>query len=343
MEDYYQILGVPEDANDEEIKRAFRELAKKYHPDRPGGDAEKFKRIVEAYRVLSDQKLRNEYNQRRKFQSTFTFDFGDLEDYFRNDFFGSDLFDLLGDIFSFGDFAQQKKFRDLNIYKELIITLEEALKGTKKEIIVDREIICPDCHGTGAEAGKLLTCPVCGGSGKETKKTKAWSGIFFEEIKSCQNCKGLGKIPEKNCRFCRGKGRIIHQEKVHIEIPAKFSLERMKIPGLGHQEIDKRGDLIIDLRIIALPPFEISGNNIIFNVIINIVDAFLGKEIEVPYFGEKLKVKIPAGVNQGEVIRIKNYGLKNGDLLIKVKIMTPKHLSKKAKELLDNLRDELEK
>lgn len=343
MEDYYQILGVPEDASEEEIKRAFRELAKKYHPDRPGGDAEKFKKIVEAYRVLSDQKLRSEYNQRRKFQSTFTFDFGNFEDYFRRDFFGEDIFDILGDLFSFGDFAQKRNFRDLNIYKELIINLEEALKGTKKEITIDREVICSDCRGTGAEEGKLVVCPVCKGSGKETKKTRAWPGIFFEEVRSCQNCQGAGKVAEKKCRFCRGSGRIIHQEKVQIEIPAKFNLERMRISGLGHQDINKKGDLIIDLKVIASPPFEIVGENIVFNVIINIIDALLGKEIEIPYFGEKLRVKIPPGVDQGEIIRIKNYGLKNGDLLVKIKIETPKHLSKKARELLNELRDELEK
>lgn len=343
MEDYYQILGVPEDANEEEIKRAFRELAKKYHPDRPGGDAEKFKKIVEAYRVLSDQKLRNEYNQRRRFQSTFTFDFGNLEDYFRRDLFNEDIFDILGDLFSFRDFTQKRNFKDLNIYKELIISLEEALRGTKKEITIDREIVCSDCQGTGAENGKLIICSVCKGSGKETRKTRAWPGIFFEELRNCQNCQGIGKIAERQCRFCRGRGQIIHQEKIQIEIPAKFNLERMKISGLGHHYNSKKGDLIIDLKVVASPPFEIIGENIIFNVIINLIDALLGKEIEIPYFGEKLKVKIPAGVDQGELIRIKNYGLKNGDLLIKVKIETPKNLSKKSKELLNELRDELEK
>lgn len=343
MEDYYQILGVPEDANEEEIKRAFRELAKKYHPDRPGGDAEKFKKIVEAYRVLSDQKLRSEYNQRRKFQSTFTFDFDDFGDYFRRNFFDEDIFSILDNLFSFGDFVQNRNFRDLNIYKELIISLEEALKGTKKDITFDREIVCSYCRGTGAEEGKLIVCPVCKGSGKETRKTRAWPGIFFEEVRNCQNCQGVGRVAEKKCHFCQGRGRAIHQEKVQIEIPKKFNLERMRISGLGHQDIDKKGDLIIDLKVVASPPFEIVGENIVFNVIINIIDALLGKEIEIPYFGEKLKVKIPPGVNQGEIIKIKNYGLKNGDLLVKVKIETPKNLSKKAKELLNNLRDELEK
>jgi molecular chaperone DnaJ len=337
MDNYYEILGVPENASDEEIKKAFRELAKKYHPDRAGGDAEKFKKIVEAYRVLSDQKLRREYDQKRKFQSTFTFDFSDLGDYFARDFFGEDIFDIFGDLFSFGE----RKVKNLNIYQELIITLEEAIKGTIKEIYLDREIVCFSCQGTGAENRKLITCPICKGSGKEARKTKLWSGILFEELKSCSNCQGKGKIPEKICSTCKGRGKIVHPEKVKIEIPPRLSVEKMKIPGLGHEELNRKGDLIIDLKIIAQPPFQIINNDIIFNVIINIVDALLGKEIEVPYFGEKLKVKIPAGIDQDEIIRIRNYGLKNGDLLIRVKIETPKHLSKRARELLEKLKEEL--
>ncbi|GIW65103.1 MAG: chaperone protein DnaJ [Candidatus Parcubacteria bacterium] len=334
MENYYEILGVPENASEEEIKKAFRELAKRYHPDRSGGDAEKFKKIVEAYRVLSDQKLRKEYDQKRKFQSTFSFDFGD---YFNHDFWGGeDIFDIFNDLFSFGE----KRFKDLNIYQELIITLEEAIKGTTKEINLNREVICFHCQGTGAENRKLTICSVCQGSGKEARKTRAWPGILFEELRNCRNCQGKGKVPEKICSVCQGKGKIIHQEKVKIEIPPRLSLEKMKIPGLGHEDLNKKGDLIIDLKVIAQYPFQIINNDIVFNVIINIVDALLGKEIEVPYFGEKLRVKIPPGIEQGEIIRLRNYGLKNGDLLIKVKIKTPKHLSKKAKELLEKLREE---
>ncbi|MCS7201084.1 MAG: hypothetical protein NZ822_02985 [Patescibacteria group bacterium] len=281
--------------------------------------------------------MRKEYDQKRNFQSTFTFDFGDIGDYFRESFFNEDIFDAFSEIFNFGE----RRVKDLNIYYELTIKLEEAVRGTAKEIYVSRETICHNCRGTGAENGRLKICHVCKGSGKETRKTKAWPGIFFEELKSCRNCRGSGKIPEIICSHCQGKGKVIRQEKVKIEIPPKLSLERMKIPGLGHEDLNKRGDLIIDLRIIPQSPFQIIGNDLILDVIINIVDAILGKEIYIPYFGQEIRVQIPPGVNQQDTIRIKNYGLKNGDLIVRVNIETPKRLSKRARDLLEKLREEL--
>lgn len=338
MEDYYKILGVSENASQEEIKKAFRELAKKYHPDK-GGDPEMFKKIVEAYRVLSDPKLRAEYDQKRKFQTTYTFNFGDLSDYLRREFFEEDLFEDIFDIF---DEWKTKKKRDLNIYKELIIDLESAFKGTTKEITIQREIICPYCDGTGALNKKLITCPVCKGTGKEARKSNFWPGIFFEEIKKCKVCNGTGKIPEKVCNYCQGKGKVIKEEKVQVVIPPKFSTDIIKIPNLGHQDKQKTGDLIIYLKVKPQPPFEIIDNDLMIEIDIDFVSALLGKEIEIPFFGEKIKINIPPGVVSGDILRIKGYGLKNGDLLVKIKIRRPKNLSSRAKKLLEELKKEIE-
>jgi molecular chaperone DnaJ len=345
MEDYYQILGVPENASEEEIKRAFRELAKKYHPDR-GGDPEKFKKIVEAYRVLSDPKLRAEYDQRRKFAQQgvfdFNFNFDDLFDYLRKDFWGEDIFNIFDDFFTFKT-GKTKHFKDLNIYLNLDIDLETAFKGGKKEIFVERELLCPHCQGTGAENKKLITCPVCHGKGRITQKSRLFGGILFEQTNICPNCQGSGKIPEKKCSFCGGKGFIIQKEKVVIEIPPRFKTEKIKIPNLGHQNLKgETGDLIIQLRVKVNYPFEIVNGHLVLNLEISLIDALLGTEIWYDFFGEKVKINIPPGINQGDILKIKNFGFYNEDLYVKIKIKPIKKLSPRAKKLIEELKKELE-
>lgn len=340
MEDYYQILGVPENASEEEIKRAFRELAKKYHPDR-GGDPEKFKKIVEAYRVLSDPKLRAEYDQKRKFvqQGVFDFGFNDLFDYLRKDFFGEDIFTLFEDFFTFHDTDR----KDLNIYLTINVDLESAFKGGKKEIFIERELLCPSCQGTSAENKKLITCPVCHGKGRISQKSRLFGGILFEQNITCQNCHGKGKVPEKICSVCKGKGFILNKEKVLIEIPPRFKAERIRVPNLGNQNLKgETGDLIINLKVIPQYPFEIIDGHLVLNLEINFIDALLGKELDYRIFGEKIKITIPPGVNQGDILKVKNFGFHNDDLYVKIKIKPIKKLSTRAKNLLEELRKEIE-
>ncbi len=343
MEDYYQILGVPENASEEEIKRAFRELAKKYHPDR-GGDPEKFKKIVEAYRVLSDSKLRAEYDQKRKFaqQGVFDFNFGfeDLFDYLRKDFWGEDIFTLFEDFFTFDKSWHHK---DLNIYLTINIDLETAFKGGKKEIFVDRELLCPSCQGTGAENKKLITCPVCHGRGRISQKSRLFGGILFEQSITCKNCHGKGKVPEKICSVCKGKGFILNKERVVIEIPPRFKAEKIRIPNLGNQNLKgETGDLIINLKVIPQYPFEIIDGHLVLNLEINLIDALLGKELDYQIFGERIKINIPPGVNQGDILKVKNFGFHNDDLYVKIKIKPIKKLSTRAKNLLEELKKEID-
>lgn len=341
MEDYYQILGVPENASDEEIKKAFRELAKKHHPDR-GGDAEKFKKIVEAYNVLSNPKLRTEYDQKRKFAQQGIFDFNfnfNFEDLFDNFLRQEDIFDLFRNFSSY----KEKKYKDLNIYFNLDIDLETAFKGGKKEIFIEREIICYHCQGTGSENKKLITCPICHGKGKVSQKSKFFGGILFEQTNICQNCQGSGKIPEKKCSICHGQGFIIQKEKVIIEIPRHFKVEKIKIPNLGHQNLKGEiGDLIIQLRVKINYPFQVIDGHLALNLEINLIDALLGTEILYDFFGEKIKINIPPGINQGDILKVKNFGFYNEDLYVKIKIKPIKKISARAKKLIEELKKELE-
>lgn len=342
MEDYYQILGVPENASEEEIKKKFRELAKKYHPDM-GGDPEKFKKILEAYRVLSDKKLRAEYDKKRKmmkegFSFEFPFGFEDLHSFFRNQTFDDLLSDLIEEFFSF---APEEK-RDIIL--DLEVDLSEIVRGARKIINYKRKTICNICKGTGSESGKLIKCPVCDGRGKVISRSGFFTGFIFETTKTCKNCNGKGQIPEIICKNCQGRGYVIKEEVVNIDLPPHFDpYELIKIPLLGDQDpvTKKSGDLIVRIRIKPHPRFKIRGRDIIGEIELNLIDLILGKEFILDFLGEKIPLKIPEGF-AGEYIKILGKGLKGGDLILKIKIKPIKRLSPKAKKLLEELRKELE-
>lgn len=342
MEDYYQILGVPENASEEEIKKKFRELAKKYHPDM-GGDPEKFKKILEAYRVLSDKKLRSEYDQKRKMMKEgFFFDtpfgFEDLHSFFRQQSFDDLLADLIEDFFSF----TPEERRD--IIFDLEVELPEIIKGTNKNISYKRKVVCFNCDGTGSETKKLIRCNVCGGSGKVFKKSSFFTGFIFETAKRCNNCSGKGKVPERICKICQGRGYTIKDEIITVNLPPKFNpKEYIKIPGFGDQDplTKKSGDLIIRISVKPHPKFTIRGRDIIGEIELSFIDLILGKELTIDFLGDKIRVKIPEGY-RGEYLRIPGYGINNGDLILKIVLKPVKKLTPKAKKLLEELRKELE-
>lgn len=343
MEDYYQILGVPENASEEEIKKRFRELAKKYHPDM-GGDAEKFKKILEAYRVLSDKKLRAEYDQKRRmmkegFFFETPFDFEDLHSFFRNQTFDDLLSDLIEDFFSFT--PEEKR----DIIFDLEVDLPEIIKGAQKTITYKRKVVCPQCEGTGSETKRLIKCNVCNGTGKVVKKSSFFTGFIFETAKRCSNCHGRGKIPEKVCSNCQGRGYVIKDEILTINLPPKFELdEYIKIPGLGDQDplTKKSGNLIVRVKVRPHPKFKIRGKDIIGEIELSFIDLILGKELIIDFLGDKIKINIPQGFT-GEYLRIPGYGIgRGGDLILKIILKPIKKLSKRAKELLEELRKELE-
>ncbi|GIW66859.1 MAG: chaperone protein DnaJ [Candidatus Parcubacteria bacterium] len=342
MEDYYKILGVPENASEEEIKKKFRELAKKYHPDF-GGDPEKFKKILEAYRVLSDKKLRGEYDQKRKmkdFGFNFNFDNFNFSDIFKT----STIDDLIGDLFE--DFFYpdtRHHFEARDIILDLEINLEELMKGTTKNISYKRKVICHKCEGTGSENRVFIKCNVCNGLGRVKSRSSFFTNFIFETSKICQNCKGRGKIPEKICSNCQGRGYITKNESITVNLPPKTNpKEIIKIANFGDQDplSKKSGDLLLRIFVKPHPKFNIKGNDLITEIELTPIDLILGKNLNLDYFGEEIKIYIPPGFSDS-FIKINNKGINRGDLIIKIKLKPIKRLSKKAKELLDELRKEL--
>jgi len=362
--DYYKILGVDRNASQEEIKKAYRRLAHKYHPDKAGGDEQKFKEINEAYQVLSDENKRRQYDQfgrvfegaagagpqwgfdfSQGFGSNVNFDFSDFD-------FGDDLGDFFSNIF--GGFREKKRKKvqygsDIRLVIE--ISLEEAATGVKKEIEYETMVKCEKCHGLGYEPGSAFkTCPMCNGKGEIREVKQSFFGTF-SRIKVCPECLGEGKIPEKVCPVCRGHGRVKGKKKVLLNIEPGINdgqIIRIAQAGEDGEKNGPPGDLYVEVRIKPHPLFKREGVDLIYETNISVVDAILGTEIEVPtIYGKKLIVKIPNGIEHGKLLRVKNKGMPHfgrrgyGDLLIRVKIKIPKHVSPRVKKLLEELRDEL--
>ncbi len=356
--DYYSILGVSKDASDDDIKRAYRKQAQQHHPDRVGGNEQKFKEINEAYQVLSDKTKRQQYDQ---YGTTFEQagqggaggfqGFGGFEEAFRNggaEFnFGNFGFeDIFSDIFGGGrgERGGMRKGEDINIDVE--ITLEDVLSGAEKEINLYKRVICSNCRGTGAEPGtKIKDCPTCKGSGQIRKTQRTFLGSFSQVI-TCPDCKGEGKKAEKPCRVCGGDGRVRENRRVKIHIPAGIQDGQViEIRGEGEAAArgGEAGDLYMVIHIKAHPKFERRNNNIIYRAEISLSQAVLGAEIEIPTLDGKVRMKIPAGTKSGKVLSLKNKGLPNfrrsgrGDQLVEITIKIPEKLSRRQRELFEQL------
>lgn len=368
MKDYYEILGVPKNASQEEIKKAFYKLAHKYHPDK-GGDAEKFKEINEAYQVLSNPEKRAQYDKfGRVFEgaggygaegapgfdwSSFDFEgpFGFNFSGFNKDF---DISDIFSDFFGGASRTRHKeannKGRDLEVTVNL--TLEEAAFGTKKEVSFKTYVACEHCKGKGYEPeSKLKTCPLCKGEGVVRESKRTFFGVFTQ-ITDCPKCKGRGKIPEKPCHICGGDGRLYSKKTLSVDIPQGVrNNETIRIKGEGEAGVfsGTAGDLYIKVKILPHPVFERKNDDLFMNLVITFPEAVLGGEKEIETLDKKkIVLKIPPGTESGEVFRIRGKGIKHfnmsgtGDLFIKIKVSTPKKISKKAKELLEELKKEIE-
>ena len=364
MKDYYKILGVSKNAKPEEIKRAFRRLAQKHHPDK-GGDPEKFKEINEAYQILSNPEKKAQYDQ---FGTTFEagqnqgggfggfggFQNGGFQNNWDFSSFGED-FDL-GDIFSsfFGGEnrsknTQKKQGRDIKV--DLELKLNEIKENTIRTLNLYKWVSCPVCHGTGAKPGsKLKTCSRCKGKGTITETSR--QGFFaFSRTKTCPECGGSGKIPEEKCPRCNGLGRIKDEVKLKVKIPAGVEdgqIIRLAEQGEAGEFGGPNGDLYLIVHIQPDPNFKRDGANLIQTAKINFIQAILGDVITIPTIdGRQTKLKIPAGTQPNAQIRIKDGGLpylkrnQRGDLIIKIIVEIPKRISKKAKKLLEELKKEL--
>lgn len=376
MADYYEILGVKRDASPEEIKRAFRELAQKYHPDKPGGDAEKFKQINEAYQVLSDPEKRRLYDQygaafeQARARGEFTgFEgfrdwasyaeamkeaFGDFfrarpESVFSEEDLGfSDLGDLFSEFFDFGGATRMRKEtrRGRDIEMDLEIDFREAVFGTEKEIKLDKFNQCERCHGSGNEPGsKFINCSTCGGRGRIVRTQSTFFGRF-QSVTVCPDCRGEGKRAEKKCLECGGQGRVKSTSKIKVKIPAGVNdggIIKLKGYGEAGQKGGLSGDLYLRIKVRPDPEFKREGNNILSEVEISISQAVLGGKVRVKTLDGEVNLKIPAGTKSGQVFRLKGKGVPylrrwgRGDQLVTVIIKIPKHLTKRQKELLEEL------
>jgi len=355
--DYYEVLGVNKDASIDEIKKAYRNLALKYHPDRNPGNKEaeeKFKEVTEAYEVLSDPEKRKVYDQYghagfgpqgfdwtqdfSRVRMDFSDIFGDLFNTFFSDSFGADWF-------GGGTSTRQRQNRGSDLEYRMYITLKEAATGTEKYINVSRYDECPVCKGTGSKSqgsGKKI-CSNCQGKGQVVR-----SNGFFTVATTCPKCKGEGEIIADPCSNCRGTGRIRNMHRILVKIPAGIedgSSLRLKGQGDTGPYNGPKGDLYITVFIEKDKIFERVNSDIVCEVPITITQAILGDEIEVPTLTGKVKVKIPPGAQTGTVLRLKNLGMPRvsgygkGDLLIKIKVVVPERLSRQERQLYQQIKE----
>lgn len=352
MRDYYEILGIARGASAEEIKKAYRQLAHKYHPDKRGGDEKKFKEINEAYQVLSDANKRAQYD---KFGRVFSGGSGNAwngmgQEGFNWDinFGGFENMSDLGDVFDaffegLGVKPKRKAYKrgsDLEI--NVTVTLEEAKCGKRVNLDYHTHLTCQACKGFGHDTGAgLKKCEYCGGRGEVRESRNTFFGNFVQ-IVACKNCHGIGEIPNKICHTCKGSGRMAGSRNTVLEIrPGIDDGQIIKIKSMGEagERQAESGDLYVRVKVLPHPKFERKGQNIFTTVQMNIIDVLLGKKMHIETLGGgKVEVKIPAGHRLSEELKIKGEGMTGeGDLVIKLDVVTPKDLSAKAKKLLEEL------
>lgn len=351
--DYYEILGVTKSASDDEIKKAYRKLAIKYHPDKNPDDKsaeEKFKEAAEAYEVLSNPEKRQRYNQ---FGHAGMGGAASGGGHYGGGMNMEDIFSQFGDIFGggFGGFGGSRGGRRVNrgsnLRVKVKLNLQEIAKGVEKKIKVNKFVSCNTCHGSGAKNGQFETCKTCQGSGVQTRMTQTFLGAMQTQT-TCGTCGGEGKIVKDKCNTCHGDGIVRAEEVISINIPAGVG-EGMQLSMSGKGNAAPRGGINGDLLILIEeeehPDLKRDGNNLFYECYINFVDAALGTSIEVPTVDGKAKIKIEPGTQAGKVLRLKGKGLPDlnsyghGDLLVNVNVWTPQNLTNEEKKTLESLRD----
>ncbi len=355
--DYYEILGVSRDASKEEIKKAYRRLALKYHPDRnPSKEAEeKFKEISEAYAVLSDDEKRKLYDQYghagidQQYSTEDLFRSIDFHDIFRG--LGFDFEDLFSQFFGDLGFRRRepRRYRGADLRYDVEITLEEAFRGVRKEIDIPRTEICDICNGSGVKPGSSrIQCPVCGGTGQIRHSRRTAFGIFTQ-VTPCNRCNGEGYIIKDPCRKCNGRGTIMVTRTISVKIPPGVEEgSQLRLPGEGEAGPGGKGDLYIVIHTKRHPVFERRGADLYMRKEVSFPQAALGGKIEVKTIsGETVNLRIPEGTQSGDIFRLKKKGMPRleggyGDLFVEIQVKTPTTLTRKAKHLLLELQRELE-
>ncbi|GAL83803.1 molecular chaperone, heat shock protein [Sporocytophaga myxococcoides] len=353
--DYYEILGVSKSSSAEEIKKAYRKIAIKYHPDKNPDDPsaeEKFKEAAEAYEVLSSPEKRQRYDQfgHQGVGGGFGGGGGMNMD---------DIFSQFGDIFGGGSPFEsffgggggrggRAQRRGSNLRIKLKLTLQEIAQGAEKKIKVKRYVACDDCGGNGSKNGaSLQNCPVCQGTGQTRKVVNTMLGQMVS-TSTCHACHGEGTTISQKCPTCEGEGRVLKEEVISIKVPAGVA-EGMQLSMSGKGNAPNRGgipgDLLILIEEVEDELLKRDGQNIIYELYISFIDAVLGTSLEVPTIEGKVKIKIDPGTQSGKILRLKEKGLREvngyskGDQLIYVNVWTPQTLSKEEKNLLNTLKD----
>ncbi|MDO8538655.1 MAG: molecular chaperone DnaJ [archaeon] len=351
--DYYDVLGISKNASAEEIKTAYKKLAKQFHPDvskEPNAE-HKFKEVLEAYTVLNDSQKRQAFDQfgfgGEKF-SGFSGNQGgfDYRNFSSQDFDFEDLFSGFGSIFGeqFGERERNTRGHDLRY--DLNISFEEAAFGIKKDILFERIDTCSNCQGTGAKDAKsVTTCTECNGKGIARKMQRTILGMMATQT-TCSKCRGKGKIVKEKCAACNSNGKVMARKKVNVTIPEGVSSGmhlRLKEEGNSGEEGGEKGDLFVVIIVEPHEFFKRDNGDILVDVPISLTISVLGGEIDVPTLKGKAKLKIPEGTQSNTVFRLKKEGIKDyrtsekGDEFVKVIINIPKKLSKKQKELFEEI------
>jgi len=351
--DYYNILGVDKTATKEEIKKAYKKLAKKHHPDlnKAEDSADKFKEINEAAAVLADDQKREQYDRfgttAEQFSGQQGFDFSDI----MSESGGFDFEQIFESFFggSFGGRRRRSPSRGADLRYDIEITLEEAAKGTVKHISIPKLVKCEKCNGSGAESDNdIVSCPDCNGSGAMRREQRTPFGIFATQS-TCSKCRGQGKYIKNECKDCDGTGVVRKTRKLEIKIPSGAEEEtNLRIMGEGEagQKGADSGDLYVVIHILEHDVFERQGDDLHIKVKVSFTIASLGGEIEVPTIDGTAKLKIPSGTQSNTVFRMKNKGIPflhgsgQGDEMVEVIIHVPEKLSKKQKELLKEFEKE---
>lgn len=357
--DYYEVLGVAKTASKEEIKDTYRKLALQYHPDRnksPEAE-ERFKEISEAYAVLSDDEKRRQYDMlgHAGFDQRYTtediFRGADFDSIFRDLGFGFDISDLFGNLFGGRSFREERPSRGQDLAYDLEITLEEAAKGVQKEIRVPRTEKCRVCKGSGASAGTSpRTCPKCEGSGRVQNVQRNGFSMFVR-VTPCPTCRGRGEIIDSPCKNCRGTGLEKRERSITVNVPAGIDEGyELRLRGEGEtlSSDGPSGDLYVLIHILPHAYFKRDGDDLLYNLKIGFPQAALGSEVSIPTLEENTNMKIQAGTQPGDILKLKGKGMPRlrgygkGDLLVRVDISVPEKLSQQQRVLLEQLAKEFD-